>query len=374
MSGLDSWEDDPAAQDESLSRQAQQNLNIGAQNARGSNFTPTANSFQPGAQPFQPGQPYSQLNQYSQQSQLYGQNQYYPQQGYGGGGYPQYGQQNYAQYSQGGYGQQNYDPSYGQQRQSSQPQPFQQTQSQQPQRVPIIAKRPTGAEASAATNSTPAVKPKEPSAAPAAPVVKTLSIGPEASAPKAKVLSIGGDVPGATTAQKVTPAAEDGSKVAAAKAIEKTEKPAAVANGTHSSGTSSPTPADRAAVREADAVAKEQAELGEEVLEEVYGKEHVNVIMIGHVDAGKSTLGGSILYATGMVDERTMDKYKREAKEAGMESWYLSWALDRKSLCILLVLPFVFFNSTELRWIDFIYENFPPQYLVLSWDANSCLQ
>lgn len=60
----------------------------------------------------------------------------------------------------------------------------------------------------------------------------------------------------------------------------------------------------------------------------MYGKEHVNVIFLGHVDAGKSTLGGSILYATGMVDERTMEKYKREAKEAGRETWYLSWALD----------------------------------------------
>lgn len=29
-----------------------------------------------------------------------------------------------------------------------------------------------------------------------------------------------------------------------------------------------------------------------------------------------------------MVDERTMDKFKREAKEQGRESWYLSWALD----------------------------------------------
>jgi len=54
----------------------------------------------------------------------------------------------------------------------------------------------------------------------------------------------------------------------------------------------------------------------------------VNLVFIGHVDAGKSSLGGAILYATGMVDERTMDKFKREAKEAGRESWYLSWALD----------------------------------------------
>jgi peptide chain release factor subunit 3 len=57
-------------------------------------------------------------------------------------------------------------------------------------------------------------------------------------------------------------------------------------------------------------------------------QEHVNLVFIGHVDAGKSSLGGAILYATGMVDERTMDKFRREAKEAGRESWYLSWALD----------------------------------------------
>ena len=82
-------------------------------------------------------------------------------------------------------------------------------------------------------------------------------------------------------------------------------------------------------MREIDAVTKEQAvDIDGETLEEVYGKEHVNLIFIGHVDAGKSTLGGSILYATGMVDERTMDKYKKEAKEAGRETWYLSWALD----------------------------------------------
>lgn len=57
-------------------------------------------------------------------------------------------------------------------------------------------------------------------------------------------------------------------------------------------------------------------------------KEHLNIVFIGHVDAGKSTMGGNLLYITGMVDKRTMEKYEREAKEAGRESWYLSWALD----------------------------------------------
>ena len=38
--------------------------------------------------------------------------------------------------------------------------------------------------------------------------------------------------------------------------------------------------------------------------------------------------GGHLLFLTGMVDKRTMEKYEKEAKEAGRESWYLSWALD----------------------------------------------
>lgn len=39
-------------------------------------------------------------------------------------------------------------------------------------------------------------------------------------------------------------------------------------------------------------------------------------------------MGGNILFLTGMVDKRTMEKYEKEAKDAGRESWYLSWALD----------------------------------------------
>ncbi|KAF7355294.1 Eukaryotic polypeptide chain release factor 3 [Mycena sanguinolenta] len=79
------------------------------------------------------------------------------------------------------------------------------------------------------------------------------------------------------------------------------------------------------------AIAKEVRNVADDaVLEDLYGdvKEHLNIVFIGHVDAGKSTMGGNLLYLTGMVDKRTMEKYEREAKEAGRESWYLSWALD----------------------------------------------
>ncbi|KAL8768835.1 MAG: hypothetical protein Q9209_005016 [Squamulea sp. 1 TL-2023] len=327
MSRLDSWEDDPAAQDDDLSRKTQQNLHINQQNGQGIQFTPQARSFQPGAQSFQPGQPYQQYGQ-TQQPQQY--DQYYnQQQSYDG--YSQYSQQGYGQYNQGygqgyvqqaGYGQQNY--------QQQQPQ---QQQKQPPRQTPIIAKRPTGADTTASPAPAASLQPTQKATTGNAPPVKTLSIGAEAVAPKTKTISIGADVPGATS-KDPTPSAEDGAKVTAAKAIEKTEKATSTANGTSSpspsSGKSSPTPGEpKAAQREVDAVVKEQAaDVDEELLEEVYGKEHVNLIFIGHVDAGKSTLGGSILYATGMVDERTMDKYKREAKEDGHESWYLSWALD----------------------------------------------
>ncbi|KIK95640.1 hypothetical protein PAXRUDRAFT_826797 [Paxillus rubicundulus Ve08.2h10] len=79
------------------------------------------------------------------------------------------------------------------------------------------------------------------------------------------------------------------------------------------------------------AIAREvQAAADQEVLKDLFGevKEHLNIVFIGHVDAGKSTLGGNLLYITGVVDKRTMEKYEHEAKEAGRETWYLSWALD----------------------------------------------
>lgn len=172
---------------------------------------------------------------------------------------------------------------------------------------------------------------------------KVLSIGGDAK-PKAKVLSIGAPAASPSPAKdeaKTEPSntPDAGKKVTAAKAIEKTGEKAgkAAASGKSSgrtspdpsSGRSSPTAGEKKTQREVDAVLKAQAaDVDDDTLKEIYGKEHVNIIFIGHVDAGKSTLGGSILWTTGMVDERTMDKYKKEAKDLGRESWYLSWVMD----------------------------------------------
>lgn len=57
-------------------------------------------------------------------------------------------------------------------------------------------------------------------------------------------------------------------------------------------------------------------------------REHLNVIHIGHVDSGKSTLSGSILFHTGQIDARTIEKFEREAKQRGRESWWLAYILD----------------------------------------------
>ncbi len=231
--------------------------------------------------------------------------------------------------------------------------------------------------------------------------------------PKAKVLSIG--IPAAPPKEETkdddkrasSVAAETGPKTVAAKAVKPNAKEvgSGKASPTPTSGRSSPSRGVKEGERtfDVDAVEKAQStDVDDETLQELYGKEHVNIvrldiwtsgrnlstsspltiylhppsnssplplltpphpirlflpptspfssrrsspslpaifsglyadaapqkIFMGHVDAGKSTLGGAILYATGMVDQRTLDKYKREAKEMGRETWYLSWALD----------------------------------------------
>jgi peptide chain release factor subunit 3 len=57
-------------------------------------------------------------------------------------------------------------------------------------------------------------------------------------------------------------------------------------------------------------------------------REHIHIVFIGHVDAGKSTLSGNILYLTDNVDKRTIERYEREAKELNRESWFLAFVMD----------------------------------------------
>ncbi|KAG1124043.1 hypothetical protein G6F42_009989 [Rhizopus arrhizus] len=144
-------------------------------------------------------------------------------------------------------------------------------------------------------------------AAPApAPVAPAAAAAPAPAAPK--VVKLPESKPAAPAAEAPKPAAE------APKPKPAAPKPKAT-----------PAPAPKKAP---EPVQDDVEDVDDEVVADLYGKEHLNVVFMGHVDAGKSTMGGNILYLTGMVDKRTLEKYEREAKEAGRESWYLSWALD----------------------------------------------
>ena len=55
----------------------------------------------------------------------------------------------------------------------------------------------------------------------------------------------------------------------------------------------------------------------------------VNIVFIGHVDAGKSTTCGKILMLLNKVDERTVEKYEQEAREHNKESWWIAYIMDQ---------------------------------------------
>ncbi|KAG5178193.1 P-loop containing nucleoside triphosphate hydrolase protein [Tribonema minus] len=52
------------------------------------------------------------------------------------------------------------------------------------------------------------------------------------------------------------------------------------------------------------------------------------MVVVGHVDAGKSTLMGQVLVKMGHVSQRVLHKHEREAREQGKASFYLAWIMD----------------------------------------------
>ena len=58
-------------------------------------------------------------------------------------------------------------------------------------------------------------------------------------------------------------------------------------------------------------------------------KSHINVVVIGHVDSGKSTTTGHLIYKCGGIDKRTIEKFEKEAAELGKGSFKYAWVLDK---------------------------------------------
>jgi len=57
-------------------------------------------------------------------------------------------------------------------------------------------------------------------------------------------------------------------------------------------------------------------------------KTHISLVVIGHVDAGKSTTTGHLIYKCGGIDKRTIEKFEKEAAELGKSSFKYAWVLD----------------------------------------------
>jgi len=61
------------------------------------------------------------------------------------------------------------------------------------------------------------------------------------------------------------------------------------------------------------------------------GKEkvHINIVVIGHVDSGKSTTTGHLIYKCGGIDKRTIERFEKEASDMGKGSFKYAWVLDK---------------------------------------------
>jgi elongation factor 1-alpha len=58
-------------------------------------------------------------------------------------------------------------------------------------------------------------------------------------------------------------------------------------------------------------------------------KIHINIVVIGHVDSGKSTTTGHLIYKCGGIDKRIIEKFEKEAAEMGKGSFKYAWVLDK---------------------------------------------
>jgi len=60
------------------------------------------------------------------------------------------------------------------------------------------------------------------------------------------------------------------------------------------------------------------------------GKEHLSIVICGHVDSGKSTTTGHLLFELGGIQERELDKLKAEAERLGKSSFAFAFFMDRQ--------------------------------------------
>lgn len=54
-------------------------------------------------------------------------------------------------------------------------------------------------------------------------------------------------------------------------------------------------------------------------------KIHINIVVIGHVDSGKSTTTGHLIYKCGGIDKRTIEKFEKEAQEVSSKILFVNY-------------------------------------------------
>jgi len=79
-------------------------------------------------------------------------------------------------------------------------------------------------------------------------------------------------------------------------------------------------------------------------------KTHINIVVIGHVDSGKSTTTGHLIYKCGGIDKRTIEKFEKEAQEMGKGSFKYAWVLANSRPSVNVVSPSILpCGSSRLR-------------------------
>ena len=88
-------------------------------------------------------------------------------------------------------------------------------------------------------------------------------------------------------------------------------------------------------------------------------KLHINIVVIGHVDSGKSTSTGHLIYKCGGIDKRTIEKFEKEAAEVRIHTFvchlFSSWILkthEEKSIYFETNLLFSFSLPDGKRFVQ----------------------
>merc|ERR1711904_646179 len=88
---------------------------------------------------------------------------------------------------------------------------------------------------------------------------------------------------------------------------------------------------DRVSHRNARENQKETEKVKKKEQSSIMGKEklHLNIVVIGHVDSGKSTTTGHLIFKLGGIDKRVIEKFEKEAAEMNKRSFKYAWVLDK---------------------------------------------